>query len=165
MRSGWRLGVALAVSVLLAAACGGSSNASAPSPSPQPVATTPQPSPTPTPPGLTFKLNPAQGVQSNASGTIRVTTDAGKTTFEIVIKGLQGGSSHVSHVHLGSCEQPGSILFALNQVVADSQGNADVSTTVQQSIPTSGAGWYIVVHQGPDMQGTNATYLMCGNLH
>jgi hypothetical protein len=29
--------------------------------------------------------------------------------------------------------------------------------------PTSGT-WYAVVHAGPDMQGSNATYLLCGNL-
>ncbi|HEX9476811.1 MAG TPA: hypothetical protein VGA41_09140, partial [Candidatus Dormibacteraeota bacterium] len=59
----------------------------------------------------------------------------------------------------------GNISLALNQVVADGQGDADTKTTISNATypPTTGT-WYVVVHAGPDMQGTNATYLLCGNL-
>ena len=166
MRKGWRLRAALALAVLglLAAACGGSSTTASASPSPSPVASpTPIPTPTPTPPGFTYPITPYQG-HTTATGTIHVTTDAGNMMIEVKITGLQGGSSHVSHVHAGSCNAPGGIIFALQQVTADGQGNADAMTTVQQSFPPAGTTWYVVVHQGADMQGPNATYLMCGNL-
>jgi hypothetical protein len=95
-----------------------------------------------------------------------VTPDAasGSLTIEVSVSGLQAMSSHVSHVHLGSCEQPGPILFALSQVVADQQGNAVAKSVVQKAYPPAGQHWYVVVHQGPDMQGANAAYLMCGDL-
>ena len=81
------------------------------------------------------------------------------------ITGLQASSSHISHIHLGSCAGRGGIAFALNQVVADGQGNADTETTIgNQTYPPTGPKWYAVVHAGRDMQGTNSKYLLCGNL-
>jgi len=93
-----------------------------------------------------------------------VTTASGSVTLLLVITGLQPNSSHVSHIHVGSCEQKGAILFALNQVVADGQGDATVPTTIDAKYPPATSKWYVVVHAGPDMQGSNATYLLCGNL-
>ena len=71
---------------------------------------------------------------------------------------------HVSHIHIGSCQQRGNIFLALNPVIADGQGNADTRSTATANYPPASGTWYVVVHAGPDMQGTNATYLLCGNL-
>jgi hypothetical protein len=147
--------------LVLAAACGaaGPSTGSTPSPSPSPVATTP--ASTPSPVGLTFKLN---GIKTTATGTITVTTGAGTVTIELKITGLQAMSKHVSHVHIGSCTARGAIKFALNYVVADGQGEADTKSTINAKYPPTSGKWYVVVHAGPDMQGTNSQYLLCGNL-
>lgn len=143
-----------------AVACGPSSPAASASPSPSPAAS-PSPNPSPSPTGLQFTLN---GIHTSASGKITVTATPTSTTIELVITGLAANSSHVSHVHSGSCQQPGGILYALNQVVADGNGAADTRTTIQAKYPPASGHWYVVVHAGPDMQGSNATYLMCGNL-
>ena len=109
-----------------------------------------------------FKLN---GINTTASGTITLIAQPQSITVELKITGLQPNSSHVSHIHIGSCQQRGSITRALNQVVADGQGDADIRTLVDNvTYPPTGVTWYVVVHAGPDMQGTNATYLLCGNL-
>lgn len=118
------------------------------------------PSPSPSP-ALQFPIN---GIKTNATGKILVTPGATSTTIELVITALTADSSHVSHVHSGSCQQPGGIIFALNQVVADGTGAADARTTIQAQYPPAAEHWYVVVHAGPDMQGPNAAYLMCGNL-
>ena len=55
-------------------------------------------------------------------------------------------------------------VFALNQVIADRQGNADVRTTISVKYPPDTGRWYVVVNAGPDMQASNAGYLLCGNL-
>ncbi len=76
-----------------------------------------------------------------------------------------GLSSHISHIHIGSCTQRGNIAIALKQVIADAQGNADVTTPIPGAVyPPANGTWYVVVHAGPDLGGTNATYLLCGNL-
>ena len=141
-----------------AVACGGASQAAATTPSP---VASPSPSPSPSPTGLQFTLG---GIHTSASGKITVTTTPTSTTIELVIAGLASDSSHISHVHSGSCQQPGGIIYALNQVVADGTGAADTRSTIQAKYPPASGHWYVVVHAGPDMQGSNATYLMCGNL-
>jgi len=93
-----------------------------------------------------------------------VTPQQGSTTVELKISGLQPASSHVSHIHVGSCDQRGNIALALSTVVADQSGNADTQSTVSAPYPPPSATWYVVVHAGPDMQGSNANYLLCGNL-
>jgi hypothetical protein len=109
-----------------------------------------------------FKLGGVNG--ATAMGAIALTHTTDTMTLELHITGLAPNSSHVSHVHTGSCTKQGGIVFALNQVIADGTGAADTRTTLQAKYPPSGGHWYVVVHAGPDMQGTNATYLLCGNL-
>jgi hypothetical protein len=120
------------------------------------------PSPSPSPSGLSFKLT---GIATPATGTATLVVEPGSVTIDEVITGLQANSKHVSHIHLGSCQQRGSIAIGLNEVTADAQGNADTKTIIGGAIYPPAAGtWYVVVHAGPDMQGTNASYLLCGNL-
>ncbi len=109
-----------------------------------------------------FKINGVNG--SKASGTIALTKTSNTMTIEVVITGLAPDSAHVSHVHTGSCQKQGGIIFALNQVIADGTGAADTKSTVQAHYPPASGHWYVVVHAGPDMQGANANYLLCGNL-
>ena len=148
--------IAVATLLVVAAACGSAGTGSAPSPSPS--AATPSASSSP---ALTFKLN---GIGTKAAGTIRVSTQSGFITIGLKITGLQANSSHISHVHVGKCSARGAIKFALNQVVADGQGDVDIKTTFKAAYPPATGTWYVVVHAGPDMQGTNSQYLLCGNL-
>jgi hypothetical protein len=136
-------------------ACGSTGTGSSPSPT---VAGTPASSPGRP---LVFPLN---GLGTTAKGTITVTAGADTLTVELKIAGLQPKSSHVNHIHIGTCTARGGIKFALNQAIADGQGDADIKTTVKGMYPPTTGKWYVVVHAGPDMNGTNAKYLLCGNL-
>src|SRR6202171_235227 len=149
-----------ACATALGASCGGTGTSWAPSASPSP-STSPSHASSPTPQGLTFKLN---GISTSATGTITVTAKPNQMSVRLQITGLQANSSHISHIHIGSCQQRGNIALALNQVVADAQGNVDVKTTVPATYPPANSTWYVVVHSGPDMQGSSASYLLCGNL-
>lgn len=151
--------MALVTVAAIATSCGSAPSTASASPSPSPAL--PSPSPSPTPAGLSFKLN---GINTTASGTITVIAQPSMMTVELKITGLQPNSSHVSHIHVGSCQQRGNISLALNQVVADGQGDADTRSSLTATYPPASGTWYVVVHAGPDMQGTNATYLLCGNL-
>jgi hypothetical protein len=152
--------VALAATLMMAAACGSSGSGNSPSPSPSSATTAPVA--TPSPATLVFKLN---GVGSaTAKGTITVTTSPTSLTVELKITGLQAASIHVSHIHIGSCAARGGIKYALNPVIADDQGVADTKSTVKATYPPTSGSWYVVVHVGPDMTGTNSRYLLCGNL-
>ena len=93
-----------------------------------------------------------------------MTTSGSSLTVELKITGLQAASIHVSHIHIGNCAARGAIKYALNPVIADDQGTADVKSTVKATYPPTSGSWYVVVHVGPDMTGTNSKYLLCGNL-
>ena len=149
--------MALVTLAAIASACGSSPATATASASPSMAAASPSPSPSP----LSFKLN---GIKTTASGTIRLIAVAHSVSIELKITGLQPNSSHVSHIHIGSCQQVGNISLALNQVVADGNGEADTRSTLTATYPPASGSWYVVVHAGPDMQGTNASYLLCGNL-
>jgi CHRD domain-containing protein len=150
--------VALAATISACGASGGGTAAASPSPSPI-AARAPSPSPS----GLSFKITGADTTVT-ATGSATLQVQSGSVTIELAISGLQANSKHVSHIHLGSCQQRGSIAIGLNEVTADAQGNADTKTTISATYPPATGTWYVVVHAGPDMQGTNATYLLCGNL-
>ncbi|TMC98574.1 MAG: CHRD domain-containing protein [Chloroflexi bacterium] len=149
--------MALVTLAAIASACGSSPATATTSPSPSPAAASPSPSPSP----LSFKLN---GIKTVASGTITLIAAPHSVSIELKITGLQPNSSHVSHIHIGSCQQVGNISLALNQVVADGNGEADTRSTLTATYPPASGTWYVVVHAGPDMQGSNASYLLCGNL-
>jgi hypothetical protein len=102
---------------------------------------------------------------SGVSGTGQIVKAAGSFTVTIKLTGLAPNSSHVSHVHAGRCAQPGSIAYALQQVVADSSGAATATTTVPVDYLVPAPGWYVNVHHGPDF--TDADYApsdSCGDL-
>jgi hypothetical protein len=147
---------ALALIFVVASACGPGAASQAPPPSAGGNGSA-------TPKSFAFVLDPVGGGVT-AKGTITVASGASTTSIELRISGLQANSSHVSHIHVGSCRAPGGIAFALNQVVADGQGDADTRTTLDIKYPPTTSRWYVVVHAGPDMQGASASYLLCGNL-
>jgi hypothetical protein len=113
--------------------------------------------------GITFTMGAQNG--SGVSGTGTIVPGTGAFTVTIKLKGMAPGSSHVSHVHLGSCAKPGSIQYALQEVVADSSGAATTtsSVVVGYTVPTS--GWYVNVHHGPDLSvPANGPSISCGDL-
>lgn len=136
----------VAILVLLAAmACGGT--AAAPSPTP----------------GATFTMISMGG--SGVTGTGQVHKGTGNFVVSIQVHGMKPNSSHVSHVHIGTCAKPGGIAYALLQVVADAAGNASATSTVSEYYSMPSTGWYVNVHEGPDL--TEAEYapsVSCGDL-
>ena len=132
--------------LLMATACGGGSTAVA---SPKPAAT--------------FTMG-AMNV-SGVTGVGQVYKGAGSFTVAIQLKGLKPSSSHVSHVHIGTCVKPGSVAYALLQVIADPNGNATATTTVAEYYTMPAIGWYVNVHSGPNFSEPEyAPSVSCGDL-
>jgi CHRD domain-containing protein len=137
----------LIMTVFATFACGGSSTATNTSPKPT----------------ATFVMGAMSA--SGVTGTGEVFKGSGSFTVSIQLKGMKPNSSHVSHVHVGSCAKPGDVAYALLQVVADSSGNATATTTVAEYYSMPATGWYVNVHSGPDFsQPEYAPSVSCGNL-
>ena len=108
----WRaLGLAM---VLLVAACGGG-GASNPTPSAQ---------------AIPFTLNAVNNNGVSGDGTI--TKMSGKFTVTLRLKGLVANSSHMAHIHKGSCApaSQGDIVTVLENVKADGAGSGTATTSI-----------------------------------
>jgi CHRD domain-containing protein len=139
--------IALA-SVLAVAACGGGSTASTP----------------PSLPTVNFTMTTQNA--SGVSGTGQIVKSADSFTVTVKLSGMKPNSTHVSHLHSGSCAIQGGIAYALQSVVADSAGAATTTSTVK--VPYSflpASGWYVNVHNGPDFTEPDyAPSVTCGDL-
>jgi CHRD domain len=86
---------------------------------------------------------------------------------EVNVHNLVPGSVHAAHIHAGSCESqlPGNIVYPLNNVVADANGNAESETVIEgvSSIPEN--AWYVNVHRSTDLSTqTGFDPIACGNV-
>jgi len=129
-------------------ACGGASTTANPA------------SPTPK---ISFSMTAQNG--SGVAGTGQVVKGTGSFTVTIKLTGLAPNSSHISHVHKGSCATMGGIAYALQQVIADSSGVATATSTVPVDYSVPAGGWYVNVHHGPDFSADpNKPSDTCGDL-
>lgn len=135
--------------LIVLSACGGSTPTATNAASPTPAIS------------FTMAAQNASGV----AGTGQVVKGTGSFTVTIKLTGLEASSSHISHVHTGSCAKPGGIAYALQQVIADSAGVATVTSTVPVDYAVPTGGWYVNVHHGPDLSApANGPSISCGDL-
>jgi len=103
----------------------------------------------------------------SASGTAALSLVNSKLALKITLTGLQPNSTHIAHIHFGSCDAQGPIAVMLNPVVADAQGNG-TSITPINNLPSSAKGLYVNVHLGSAMsQLSQSVYfdpIACGNM-
>jgi hypothetical protein len=104
----------------------------------------------------------------NATGGTRVmgastlTAQGGQTVVVVRITGAPANSTHVNHIHTGSCEAEGGIAYPLTDLRTNAQGEATAVTQVNASLATILAGrHYVNVHAGPTLPSPGAT---CGNI-
>lgn len=71
---------------------------------------------------------------------------------------------HAAHVHIGSCQSQGGVLYMLMDFVADSRGQISHETRTVTDVPLGlpAGGWYLNLHQGTSnniLQGGEPTIL------
>ncbi len=138
---------------VLLAACGGSEPTSL-------RTSTPFPQSTP----LSFPMQGVGRANATITGDVEVLVGSGAFTITVRLHGLPPGSSHAAQIRLGSCASSGPIDVPLQPLSADSAGLATSTTSVQRPYVIPPQGWYANVHQGPDLQGEQATPMACGDL-
>jgi hypothetical protein len=116
---------------------------------------------------LQVPLNAAPGDSAGemVSGTAQLMLSGNTLTVKLALSGLEPNSMHAAHIHAGSCESQGAVVYPLTTVMADASGNATVTTTVPHvsSIPSS--SWYVNVHRGPGLSTqTEFDPVACGNI-
>ena len=99
------------------------------------------------------------------SGRARLSFQNGTLSVTVMVHGLAPRSAHAAHIHAGSCQAQGKVLFALDPLVANAQGEANQTHTFHNvgSVPTG--GWYLNVHFGVAVQTpTLFNPIACGNI-
>jgi hypothetical protein len=124
--------------------------------------------------GATLQMAPLPQFGDHPQSQAILTYDPSAKTLTVAARatGLVAGSAHAVHVHSGSCDAQGKVLYHLNDLVAKSDGVAETTTVipnVDQAPPTS--GWYVNVHLGSGDQiekdGKPTLYfapILCGNV-
>lgn len=113
-------------------------------------------------------LGATSAANQAADGTAKLSLDGNKMTVQITLHGLVPNSTHIAHIHKGSCEAQGDVQYTLNSIVADANGTGTSTSTVDQvtSIPSS--GWYVNVHLGAPASETSPQTggdgIACGNV-
>ena len=88
------------------------------------------------------------------SGAAKLVSNAGNGTTSVVVrvKGLRPGTTHIAHLHLGTCAalQPGLIIHDLGPLVANARGIAVDRTVIEGStVGVEDCEWWVAVHEGP----------------
>ena len=67
-------------------------------------------------------------------------------TVKVFLYRLAPKSTHIAHIHSGSCESQGSVVYPLNAIQADSVGFGTSTTVINNVSSIPDTGWYVNVH-------------------
>jgi len=109
-----------------------------------------------------------QLANESVTGTAQLSIASGKLTVKITMSGLAPNSTHIPHIHKGSCEAQGDVLYSLAPVAADASGKGTSTTVVPNVSSIPAKGWYVNVHLAStksdlDTQ-TGFDPIACGNV-
>jgi hypothetical protein len=94
-------------------------------------------------------VEPGQGAIN--PGTASISYDPAARTLSVTVdaSGLTPGA-HAAHIHSGSCQQQGAVVYALADFTASSQGAIakETRTVTGVNAVKFGHGWYFNLHQG-----------------
>ncbi len=108
---------------------------------------------------LVVTISPVGG--SGVSAIANLTAAGNQTNITVSATGLAPGSTNETEIHFGTCANIGGIAFAFPVVVANSSGNATLSTTVNASLASLQDGNHLIhIH----VASAAGAVLACGNI-
>jgi len=108
---------------------------------------------------------PPASASETVSGMAHLTLAGSTLAVKLTLSGLQPNSMHAAHIHAGSCESQGAVVYPLKTIVADALGKANVTTTIANVSSILSSGWYVNVHHGTDMSTqTGFDPIACGDV-
>lgn len=114
---------------------------------------------------ITLNAAPGASAGETVSGMAQLSLAGTTLMVKLTLSGLEPNSAHAAHIHAGSCESQGAVVYPLTTVMADASGSATVMTTINNvsSIPAS--GWYVNVHHSTALSTqTGFDPIACGNV-
>jgi hypothetical protein len=113
---------------------------------------------------LAGTMDPDESVHGSAQ--MRIEGD--KVIVTMNVSGLAKNTTHMAHIHAGTCQAQGAVVYPLQPVVANGQGNATSTTVINNVKNFSGSQLYINIHESATMNGlttqTGFNPIACGNI-
>ncbi len=112
-------------------------------------------------------LHATFGVDQSAVGSSELWITNNTLYVRVTALNLQPGSTHMAHVHYGSCASQGGIAYNLVDLKANSMGVATSTTAIRGVNAIPDHGWYINIHLGVgnDLKTqTGFDPILCGNV-
>lgn len=114
---------------------------------------------------VTLTSAPGASAGETVSGMAQLSLSGTTLTVKLSLSGLEPNSAHAAHIHSGSCESQGAVVYPLTTVKADASGNATVMTTITNVSSIPGSGWYVNVHHSTALSTqTGFDPIACGNV-
>ena len=110
----------------------------------------------------TVNIQPVEGGTATGEATITYNDETKVMSVEVKATGLEPDSEHMQHIHSGTCEEFGDIIYPLDNLKADGNGEASSTNTFQDVEKFDAANMILNIHHGPDMEGDNPKQISCG---
>lgn len=108
---------------------------------------------------------PNASMGESASGMAQLSLSGNTLTVKLTLSGLGPNTMHAAHIHTGSCESQGAVLYPLTTVKADAAGSASETTVVKNVSSIPSTGWYVNVHHSTALSTqTGFDPIACGNV-
>jgi len=113
-------------------------------------------------------LGATSAPNQSVSGDAELSLDGDKLTVKVTVTGLAPNSTHIAHIHKGSCEVQGDVKYPLTSIVADANGKGTSTTTIDKVTSIPATNWYVNVHLGAPASETSPQTggdgITCGNV-
>ena len=111
--------------------------------------------------GDTVLMAEVEGVDSDVAGTVEITVSDGSAEVAVNLTDVPEGA-HANHIHVGSCDEQGDVVYPLTELEAGTDGTATGETTVDVTAEELLEGHYYAVHESGD--DTVGAVIGCGDI-
>ncbi len=114
-----------------------------------------------TAPSVTLDMKAVSG--SKVTGTAVITQAGNGITVSVKLSGFDPNTSHDGHIHSGTCEQQGGVVFPLTTIKADASGAGSADTTLPNAsfATVSDGKHYVQYHTASNPPGQQVS---CANI-
>lgn len=101
--------------------------------------------------GMTSAAEPATASlqamgESGVGGEVAFTREGDQLEVQVMAEGLAAAGDFASHIHDGTCAEPGGVVTPLNAVAAPEAGAGEATTSVDATQLEPGGSYLVMVH-------------------
>ncbi|MDX1568748.1 MAG: CHRD domain-containing protein [Longimicrobiales bacterium] len=83
---------------------------------------------------------------SGVTGQVDFTRDGGIITVEVLAENIRDTGDHPSHIHEGTCREPGGVVVPLTPATVSEPGIVEAESQVELSDLPTGTSYVVMIH-------------------